>query len=100
MAVPALRDNWPHHDQHMLRTEQGLLYFNSSVNARHPIVELIEQSQRQWEDKLARQSRTLHEAVVEYERRYSERCVQFGWCPSRPAAHAPLTFRAKTTAGF
>jgi len=70
-----MRDSWPEaarRGQHTLRSEQGLLYLNSSVNARHPITELIAQSQRQWEDKLARQSRTLQEAVTEYERRYSE----------------------------
>ena len=37
---------------------------------KHPIEVLIEQGQQRWKGLLARQSRTLEEAVNEYVRRY------------------------------
>lgn len=39
--------------------------------SRHPISILIKRAQRQWNAKVARQSRTLNEAVKEYRRRYT-----------------------------
>ncbi|GAA5914455.1 hypothetical protein JCM6882_003023 [Rhodosporidiobolus microsporus] len=39
----------------------------------HPIHFLIREAQSRWEEKLARQSRTLDEAVAEYRRRYGGR---------------------------
>lgn len=38
---------------------------------RHPIHDLINNATREWEAKLARQSKTLVEAVREYKRRYN-----------------------------
>jgi hypothetical protein len=38
---------------------------------QHPIPQLMEDAQRQFGDKLARQSTTLGEAVIEYRRRYN-----------------------------
>ena len=44
----------------------------ASVRAmRHPIHDLINNATREWEAKLARQSKTLVEAVREYKRRYN-----------------------------
>ncbi|EIN13346.1 hypothetical protein PUNSTDRAFT_59402 [Punctularia strigosozonata HHB-11173 SS5] len=40
---------------------------------RHPIYELIENAEREWEGMLHRQSKSLDEAVAEYERRYGRR---------------------------
>ncbi|KZO90801.1 glycosyltransferase family 90 protein [Calocera viscosa TUFC12733] len=46
----------------------GLLVVNP--RGRHPIYDLIARAAREWEAKLARQSRTLPAAVEEYRRRY------------------------------
>ncbi|SJL16212.1 uncharacterized protein ARMOST_19731 [Armillaria ostoyae] len=46
----------------------GLLEVNSELP--HPIYQLIEFSERKWKAKLQRASKTLDEAVDEYERRY------------------------------
>ncbi|EJT99491.1 hypothetical protein DACRYDRAFT_69191 [Dacryopinax primogenitus] len=46
----------------------GLLQVNP--RGRHPIYDLITRSEREWEAKLARQSRTLPDALNEYKRRY------------------------------
>ncbi|KAK0449629.1 glycosyl transferase family 90-domain-containing protein [Desarmillaria tabescens] len=46
----------------------GLLEVNPE--GPHPIYQLIEFSEKKWEAKLQRASKTLDEAVVEYERRY------------------------------
>lgn len=48
--------------------EDGLLEVNS--NGRHPIYDLIQHAEADWTAKLAKQSKTLEEAVKEYERRY------------------------------
>ncbi|GAA94535.1 glycosyltransferase family 90 protein [Mixia osmundae IAM 14324] len=37
---------------------------------RHPVRELIEHGKKEWADKVARQSRTLEQAVAEYMKRY------------------------------
>ena len=46
----------------------GLLLVNP--RGRHPISVLIERAEKRWKDKVARQSRTLSQAVSEYKRRY------------------------------
>lgn len=46
----------------------GLLEVNS--HGPHPIFELIKRAEKEWEEKLARASKSLEEAVVEYKRRY------------------------------
>ncbi|KAG7440347.1 uncharacterized protein BT62DRAFT_1080961 [Guyanagaster necrorhizus] len=46
----------------------GLLEMNPE--GPHPIYQLIEFSEKKWEAKLQRASKTLNEAVIEYERRY------------------------------
>ncbi|SCV72165.1 BQ2448_4859 [Microbotryum intermedium] len=46
----------------------GLLLVNE--NGRHPIYTLIERAEQRWNDKVAKQSRTLTEAVHEYKNRY------------------------------
>lgn len=52
---------------HLFRPD-GLLEVNP--NARHPMYDLIERAEVEWDKKLKRQSKSLDEAVVEYERRY------------------------------
>lgn len=49
----------------------GLLEVNP--NGQHPIFDLIEQSEAAWKAKLKSASRSLHEAVIEYERRYGRK---------------------------
>ncbi|KZT55630.1 glycosyltransferase family 90 protein [Calocera cornea HHB12733] len=39
-------------------------------HAKHPIEKLMEDGRRKWEDKLRRQSKSLEQAVAEYQRRY------------------------------
>ncbi|BGP16397.1 hypothetical protein JCM10213_004046 [Rhodosporidiobolus nylandii] len=46
----------------------GLLLVNPK--GRHPIHVLIERAEKKWKDKVARQSKTLSEAVREYKQRY------------------------------
>lgn len=46
----------------------GLLLVNPL--GRHPIHVLIERAQKEWDAKVARQSKTLEEAVAEYKTRY------------------------------
>lgn len=46
----------------------GLMLVNP--RGRHPINVLIERAEKQWKEKVARQSRTLSEAVREYKQRY------------------------------
>ncbi|KAF5381689.1 hypothetical protein D9615_005598 [Tricholomella constricta] len=48
--------------------DDGLLEVNP--NGPHPIFELIRNAEANWNAKLARSSKTLAEAVAEYERRY------------------------------
>ncbi|KAI5996980.1 glycosyl transferase family 90-domain-containing protein, partial [Pisolithus albus] len=49
-------------------TNDGLLIVNP--NGPHPIFELMRDAEEAWNDKLARASKTLEEAVTEYRRRY------------------------------
>lgn len=53
--------------QHNYRSD-GLLEVNP--NGPHPIFELIENAEAEWEAKLASSSKTLTQAVAEYQRRY------------------------------
>ena len=53
--------------EHVYRAD-GLLDVNPK--GKHPILELIERSETQWERKVERQSKTLKQAVDEYKRRY------------------------------
>nr|ODN77252.1 hypothetical protein L203_06332 [Cryptococcus depauperatus CBS 7841] len=54
----------PAHD-----TVDGRLRVNVKSNI-HPIYQLIHDARKEWDDKVARQSKTLKEAVEEYKRRY------------------------------
>lgn len=55
-------------DEH--RVVQGMLEVNMDAPAsHHPIYTLIDNAKDAWQDKLARQSKTLEEAVNEYKRR-------------------------------
>ena len=56
-----------HPEAHVYRPD-GILEVN--LNGSHPILELIEKSQEEWDAKLRRASKTLDEAVDEYYRRY------------------------------
>lgn len=51
--------------------DNGLLIVNPE--ARHPILDLIEYGERQWKEKVDRQSKTLEEGVREYKRRYGRK---------------------------
>jgi hypothetical protein len=48
--------------------KNGLLVINP--NGQHPIFELIERAEEEWNKKLRKSSKTIDEAVAEYERRY------------------------------
>lgn len=52
---------------HIFRPD-GLLEVNP--NGKHPIYDLTERAEAEWNKKLQRQSKTLDEAVAEYKRRY------------------------------
>jgi hypothetical protein len=52
---------------HVFRSD-GLLEVNP--NGRHPMYDLIERAEAGWAEKLKMQSKSLDEAVLEYERRY------------------------------
>ena len=49
-------------------SKDGLVTTNPK--GAHPIYELIDRAETQWNGKIARQSKTLKEAVKEYKRRY------------------------------
>jgi hypothetical protein len=53
--------------EHKYRSD-GILEVNP--NGKHPIYELIDSAEARWKRKLARQSKTLKQAVNEYKRRY------------------------------
>lgn len=48
-------------------------HLSARHGVRHPIEDLIANATRDWESKLARQSKTLKEAVAEYKRRYKRK---------------------------
>lgn len=58
----------PPRPTHTFRPD-GLLQVNP--DARHPILDLIDRAEHDWNAKLARASRTLPDAVHEYHRRYN-----------------------------
>ncbi|KAG2036385.1 glycosyl transferase family 90-domain-containing protein [Suillus americanus] len=58
----------PKRPPHTFRPD-GLLQV--TPGGRHPILDLIEHAEREWDAKLARASKTLPDAVREYHRRYS-----------------------------
>ncbi|WRT69345.1 uncharacterized protein IL334_006329 [Kwoniella shivajii] len=49
----------------------GILQVNPDSTV-HPLRVLVQSAQEQWDEKVARQSKTLHEAVKEYKRRYHQ----------------------------
>jgi hypothetical protein len=51
----------------------GHLLVSGDPDQPHPIPILLARGERQWQDLRSRQSRTLGEAVREYERRYSRK---------------------------
>ncbi|KAK1229965.1 hypothetical protein PQX77_006959 [Marasmius sp. AFHP31] len=57
----------------------GLLEVNLNATLEHPIHILIERSRIIWEQKVAKQSKTLKEAVSEYQRRHSGRAPPLGF---------------------
>jgi beta-1,2-xylosyltransferase len=61
-------DSHKHHG-HMY-SSTGHLLISDRPDAPHPIPTLIALGEKRWEEVLARQSRTLEEAVLEYTRRY------------------------------
>jgi len=46
---------------------------NEPRNTKHPVLQLIQDARYEWEQKLAKQSKTLKEAALEYERRYGQK---------------------------
>lgn len=56
--------------QHVFRAD-GYLEVNPA--GRHPIFSLVERAEVQWQQKLNRQSKSLSEAFVEYQRRYGRK---------------------------
>lgn len=44
--------------------------FKDKQKGRHPVIELIERAEKEWQGKHERASKTLSEAVAEYQRRY------------------------------
>jgi hypothetical protein len=58
----------PARPAHTFRPD-GLLQVHPG--GRHPILDLIEHAEKEWDAKLARASKTLPDAVREYRRRYS-----------------------------
>ncbi|KAL4258252.1 Protein O-Glucosyltransferase/Glycosyltransferase 90 [Pleurotus pulmonarius] len=44
--------------------------FEDKRRGRHPVIELIEQAEKEWAGKHERASKTLSEAIAEYQRRY------------------------------
>ncbi len=63
-AGKKITNNLPMHEF----LSNGLLEVN--LEGPHPIYQLIEFSEKKWKAKLQRASKTLDEAVTEYERRY------------------------------
>lgn len=64
-------DSHTHHG-HMY-SSTGHLLISDRPDAPHPIPTLLALGEKRWEEVLARQSRTLEEAVLEYTRRYGRK---------------------------
>lgn len=69
--------------QHEFRRD-GLLGVNPE--GRHPIFDLVERAEREWERKLSKASKSLDEAVAEYRRRYGRKPPKGfdQWCVPLP----------------
>ncbi|KAJ8588969.1 hypothetical protein M405DRAFT_230549 [Rhizopogon salebrosus TDB-379] len=69
-SIPSIPQHLPvlPRPPHTFRPD-GLLQVNP--NGRHPILDLIDRAEEEWNGKLARASRTLPDAVREYHRRYA-----------------------------
>lgn len=61
-----LRSNGSHY-----YSPSGHVVIADGEDGEHPIPQLLLLGEKRWEDMLARQSRTLEEAVLEYQRRYA-----------------------------
>ncbi|KAL1408186.1 hypothetical protein Q8F55_004991 [Vanrija albida] len=59
-----------HRHSHHVFSSTGHMVLSRDEAAPHPIPLLLALGERRWEELLARQSRSLAEAVAEYERRY------------------------------
>lgn len=66
MPLPANVDKSSGH-----QIKDGFLYINPNAQI-HPIHQLIRDARRRWDAKLAKQSKTLREAVEEYQNRYQQ----------------------------
>lgn len=55
---------------HLEELERERLGKHLSEYERHPIKDLLEGAKKEWEEKVARQSKTPEEAIAEYKRRY------------------------------
>ena len=68
---PTLQDNGDLTNQfgHAIDEQTGFLTVNP--DGAHPIFQLVSTAEKRWKDKLARASKTLDEAVKEYQRRYN-----------------------------
>lgn len=64
VELPPSKSRMPNH----VYRADGLVEVNPE--GRHPIYDLISRAEKEWKDKLDRQSRHLADAVDEYERRY------------------------------
>lgn len=62
-----------HRHAHHTYSPTGHLLVSSEPDAPHPIPLLLALGEKRWEELLSRQSRTLEEAVTEYQRRYGRR---------------------------
>lgn len=60
----------PHSHHRHLYSSTGHLLVSDRADAPHPIPVLLGLGEKRWEELLSRQSRTLEEAVQEYNRRY------------------------------
>jgi hypothetical protein len=61
-----LRSNGSHY-----YSPSGHVVIADGEDGEHPIPQLLLLGEKRWEDMLARQSRSLEEAVLEYQRRYA-----------------------------
>jgi hypothetical protein len=83
---------------HVFRSD-GLLEVNP--NGRHPMYDLIERAEAKWAEKLKRQSKSLDEAVSEYERRY-HRAPPKGfddWCGLIAISKSTHSYAQQSTGG-
>jgi hypothetical protein len=64
--------NLPQHSETVTEPSKKLGWIGNmgKLKAVHPITYLMNQAEKEWKQKLSRQSRTLEECVKEYKRRY------------------------------